>query len=464
MISALLLALLASTDPCAPASPLPPDAATAQVYREIGDGHRQAGELHLAAIAYREALRRAPQDAALQRSLEAVCRPSPSAFEQGQAKLQRGDLLGAVPLLEQARREGDASATLLEGIALFQLGREAQAQPLLAEAAGDPSLRNSAEFFLGLIALHQGDRTRAVALFDSARGDPALTNDALELRNLAQSEGRLHVSLLAQSLYDTNPTLLPTAAVQGGKGDVGFSLAGLLLYQPWGPSGPYARLSTVGTAQVSYSDFNFASGAGSLGWRTGKGGAFALGEYTFSYAALGQSPYLVAHQLFTQGQVAPGRWLLGATYSAQSRSFQTANAQPYSGWLQRAHGYVGYRFGDALLAFTGYRVTRDSVTLPELSYLEHAPWAELRLFLSPRARLVASGDYAWRGYDALDPQLAILRSDRVLEGSAAAELDLDDHFTVRFTAGGSHQRSNVPDFNFDAVTLGLGLQYTAGFF
>lgn len=468
MIPALLFALLATADPCVQASPLPPDLASAQAYREVGDAHLAAGEDALAAFAYREALRRTPDPAgksALTRSLEEACHPGPSAFERGQSKLAAGDLAGAAALFETARETTqEPAAALMEGVVLFQLGREVEARPLFEEAALDPAVEGSARFFLGLIALHRGDRDRARAFFDAARADPSLAQDALTLSELTRADGRLQLSLVAESRFDSNPSLLPAAAVQAGRADVGAQLLGLLLARPFGDSGPYARLSAVGALQASHEELDLAGGSAAAGWRQGAGSTFALGEYAFAGNTLDGAPYLLSHTLLAQGQLALGPWLLGASGHVQSRAFQPADAAPYSGWLERARGYAGRRLGERAVLLVGYRFTRDAVRLPELSYVEHAPWAELRFAFSPRVRLVVEADWAVRLYDGEDPLLGLTRSDHLLEGGLGAELDLTPRFTARLAASGTHQGSDAAAFDYDAVTVSLGLQYTAGFF
>lgn len=465
MIPALLLSLLAAADPCTQAPPLPPDPVAAQAYREVGDLHRANGELSLAMVAYRDALRRAPDDAALKEALEALCHPGPTPFEKAQALLARGDRKGALPLLEEARRGEDGeAAALLEGIALYELGEEAQARPLFEAAAQAPALEKSARLFLGLIALHQGERHAALDDFDAAGADPSLAEAAQRLRALTRADGKLQLSLLAESVADSNPALLPTAAVKAGSPDLGGEAVGLLLARPLGASGPYARLSGTASLQAEHSEFNLAGGAGALGWRQGRGDAFARGEYAFAGDALAGEPFVWTHTLLAQGQLAFSGWLVGGSYQAQRRDFQTAASRPYTGWLQQANGYLGKRLGSRVLALLGYRLGRDQVAEPSLSYVEHAPFAELRLFLGERLRLRLGGDWALRLYDAGDADLGLHRTDHALWGRVSAELDLTDALTARLTVAGTHQLSTAADFRYDAATASLGLQYTAGFF
>ncbi len=150
----------------------------------------------------------------------------------------------ALPLFAAARGRGnDRAIDLLEGISRYQLGEDARAVPLLESARADPALAESASFFLGLIALRRGDGDRASRLFDQAGHAMGLEDAARQLSRMAQLEGHLVLSALAEVVYDTNVALRPDGApttLPGPDGSVGLTL--MALVRPWGTPGPYARV------------------------------------------------------------------------------------------------------------------------------------------------------------------------------------------------------------------------------
>jgi tetratricopeptide (TPR) repeat protein len=117
----------------------------------------------------------------------------------------------------QAARKGDAgpSAALLEGICRHELGEEDEAAALLREAAAYPPHREEAQLYLGLVALRTGSSSEAAALFESASANPALEHAAADLARLARRDGRLVLSVFAESGWDSNVNLAPSGTPIG---------------------------------------------------------------------------------------------------------------------------------------------------------------------------------------------------------------------------------------------------------
>lgn len=466
MIPALLAAALLAADPCAIPPPLPADASTARVYQEVGESELAHGQVRSARIALAEALRRDPKNRALLEKYRRVCRMSGDPFARGLRLMHQGALRAAISAFERARAgpEG-ASATLLAGICHYQLGEDGPARSLLEKSARDSSLRSSARLFLGLIALRNGHEAEAATQLSAVREDPALGAVALELSDLARKQGRLMLSVLGESGYDSNVALLPDGSVTpGGAGDARFELAARFLARPLGPSGPFFRVGGILDRELTYSDYDLTGAAGALGYQLGSGGDFLLAEYQYAYRLLGGGPYLSAHRLLAQGQLEAGHLLLSAFYVAHLRSFLDPSVNDYSGALQRAGAGLGWRFGRAVVTRVGALAGRDGARSADLSWREVGPRLTFQFRLGPRVRARLDGRMLWRSYDAVDPTLGTARLDRILRVGALGEVDLDAHWTLRLGAELRRSDSSIPDFTYTELLASIGIHYAVGFF
>lgn len=99
-----------------------------------------------------------------------------------------GDSAGAIADLRRALsiKPDLAEARLDLGVALVNAGEYAEAEPLLEEAAREPSLRGNALLFLGIAKLRRGENAASLADFDQvAHSDPSLATTARYYRAVA---------------------------------------------------------------------------------------------------------------------------------------------------------------------------------------------------------------------------------------------------------------------------------------
>jgi tetratricopeptide (TPR) repeat protein len=483
MIEALLLSLAAAVDapdPCretGTAAVEPADPATAAIYRAVGDDERASGNAAAAQVAYREALRHDPNDAAARLGLEALCREGRRAaaeagvpsrqddFDRGVELMQQGDRAGAIAAFEAWRAlEPDAAAALLEGICRYELGDDRGARPLFEEARRAPKFAGTALFFLGLIAMHDDEDARAASLFSAAAGrDAGIASAAASLRRLARRDGRVVASALAESGFDSNVELAPDgSANRAGAGDAhGGGVAGLFL-RPVGSSGPYLRATGQYRKQLRLTSYDLGDAAAAVGLRVGRNRRSLNLEYAYDYLSLGGGPYLSRHRALALGRVSRGPFALLATYVARFETFLTQATEAYSGIRQDAEAAADWQLVSLLVVGLGYRIERDAVRDPALSYFEHGPIVALRFGLGGPARIAAEARLTLRDNDAFDPDLGARRQDTFVDGSVLGEYDVADNWTVRALLTGRRAFSNVPDFRYDKLTMALAIVYTVG--
>lgn len=459
-----LLALAAvHADPCAPLAPAGPDPAAARAYRAVGEGERARGAASTAAVAFRAAAERDPEDVASRAALARLCAESrEDPFARGVASLDAGDARGALQAFRAARDGGARSPALalLEGICHLELGQDREAEALLRAAESSPAHRDAARLFLGVLRLRVGDARGAAALLDKAADGRGLTRAAGELGRLARQDARFVVSLLVESGWDSNPTLEPASAP--AVEDDGFGgLAAAVLWRPRGATGPYVRGAGGFTQQLSVHELDFVAVDAAAGWQH-VGRSFSLAaEYDLGTRRLAGAPYLDAHRLLASAAVGR-RTTLSARYSARLERYAGPYAD-YSGTVHRAEVAVGVPLGRRARLVLGYEGTRDLARASDLSFLEHGPKAELRAAAGSRLRLGLRAGASVRRYDEAAAALEVLRDDVVLEGGAFAELDLRAGLTAHVTVRGVRARSSLDAFEYDKVVPTLGVLWVAGF-
>lgn len=460
------LALGAAPDPCAPppSAGAAPDAAAAAEYREVGDSERRAGSRDTATAAYRAALARDPADAHSRRALDEICAEErrDGAYERGVRLMDGGDRRGAVAEFERARAGGkDASAALLEGICLYELGEDVRADGLLRQAEQDPEHRETARFFRGLVALREGHGTRAASLLEASAADRTLGPVALDLARAARREGRLVLSVVSESGWDSNVDLTPSGAPQSSDGS--FGVMASTRFAPAGDTGPYLRATGLYREQFRYDALDMAGGSAAAGLQAGRGRHFLAGEAGYDYRSLGGSPYLSAPRLLGSGRLGfDGGASVGATYYARWELFLPRAYEAYSGLRHFGEVDLTWRIARRSTATVAWQVGRDVARDPTLSWWETGPRAAVRLALSRDVRVGADVSWAARQYDEPYPALGKARSDRVLDGSASLDWDLADRWTLRGSLGGRHALSNVSAYAYGKIVPTLGIAYTTG--
>jgi len=453
MTGLLLGLLVGAVDPCT--APIPPgegDPREAQLYVQVGDAERAGGNVGAAREAYRAALARAPGSLEARRGFDAVCAPGADPVQAGADALENGDPEAALRALANARGRGnDHAVDLLEGIARYQLGQDTLAVPLLESARVDPGMAESASFFLGLIALRRGDGDRASRLFDQAGRAVGLEDAARQLARMAQQEGHLVVSALAELVYDTNVALRPDAApttLPGPDGSAGLTLQGLL--RPWGTPGPYLRVEGQFSKQFTLSQLDLVGGAAALGFRLLGASGSLTGEYAYGYQALDGSGYLADQRVFLGGSLLTGMFLWGGAYAAHFEDYRPEALSDQSGVRQVLELDAGLLPGGGLRITGGYAGTWDAARVDPLSYLEHGPIVELVWAGGPWTFGVR-GALAWRGYLAPDPNYAdttyATREDTRYLATTWIDVALGARWSVRGTVRFLRVSSNVPDLN-----------------
>jgi hypothetical protein len=466
LAAALLAAAADPADPCPPVVPAAPDLAAAREYREVADSELARGARATAAVAYRAAAARDPGDVRSRAALARLCAEPPPAdpFAEGVAAMEADDPRRALRAFHAARGAAPPSpaAALLEGICHYDLGEDAEAEALLKIAEAAPAHRDAARVHLGLIRLRAGDGAAAAALFDAAGVRPSLSEVAGDLARLARREGRLVLSLLAESGWDSNVTLAPTEAVPGPEDDGAVGLAAAALWRPRGTSGPYLRGSAGLTEQLSLGAYDFGAYDAAAGWQARLRSLTLLGEYDLGARTLGGERYLFAQRLLASAILVRRGAVLSAAYSARFESYAQAY-RDYSGVLHRAELRLSFPVATALRAALAYGAARDLARASDLSYVEHGPRAELRIALGRRARVGLEGGASFREYDAASALAGTVRSDLVLDATALAELDLGAHLTLRAAVQGRRASSTLDALDYEKLVPSLGLLWMAGY-
>ncbi len=468
MIAPLLaaLTLAASSDPCAAVAPLPhPDPASAPLYREVGDSERAAGHREPALAAYRDALRNDPSDAKSRAALEGLCRAPAHAdpFQEGVQRMQAGQPREAIPFFERARAGGpDPSAALLEGICWYNLGDDEAAEPLLREAEARPEHREMASYYRGLVALRAGSSSEAARLFDVASADPTLEHLSSDLARVAHRDGKLVLSILAESGWDSNVSLAPGGTFGPTSASDGtYGVSATALYRILGPSGPYLRASGFLHDQFQLGAYDLKGVDGAVGWQVGRGDRGALAEYDLGYRTFGMNPFLTSHQLLGSGWFTAGGVVWTASWLGRFESYDSGFS-PFSGFFQHGELRATFPLGARVLAGLAYGLGHDSTQQSVLDFTEHGPGALLRFGLTPRLRLGVDAAFTFRQYGAYDPTLSAQRSDQYLDGAAFTEYDLSNHLMARVALTGREAFSNVDAFAYTKIVPTVGLAWIGG--
>jgi len=464
MIAAFVASVvLGAADPCVPVEPAAAaDPVAAATYRAVAETEAAKGSPGTAILAYRNAAALDPRDRASRRALEGYCSEGRRAdpFQDGMAKMDAGDLRGAIADFRAARgRSDDPSVALLEGICHYELGEDRDAEPLLVAAERSPEDSHLAKFYLGLLALRDGSASRAASLFDAASASPGISPLASDLARLARSEGRWALTLAAGSGWDSNVNLAPPGAPPAREADglYAFSATGLL--RPWGSEGPYLRAQGLLNRQFQLGAYDVAGGDLASGWQLRGERWSGLAEYDFSYRTFGGSPFLSSHRLLASAWAVVGDFTLGATYFARFESYADGFS-PFSGTVQAGEVRTSFGLGARARLALAYSFARDAAQRSILSYLEHGPRAELRIVMARGVRLGVDVAATFRGYDVFDTTLGAQRADTYLDSGALAEWDLSRAWTAQLGLRGRYALSNVPGFEYAKVVPMAGLLYT----
>jgi tetratricopeptide (TPR) repeat protein len=464
----MALALAVAPNPCDPvelASRADPVASAA--YRKVGDDEQAAGARDTAVAAYRMAASLDASDEGSRTALRRLCvMPAPDdadPFRRGLELMDRGELRAAVAELQKAQAgHPDASAALLEGVCLYRLDDDEAAEPALRLAESDPEVRDSARFYLGLIALRRGDSSTSAFLFDQLSASSGYGPVAADMALIARRSGRFSVSALASVGWNSNLTLAPSGYATSGASDGFASIAASGLWRPAGESGPYLRVSGAYQQQFNLTAFDIGSASGAVGWQLGHADRAIVAEYAYAFSALSGAPYLSSNRLLASGWLTWGSFTLTGTYLVRFESYQSIY-EPFSGTLQWAEARGAWWLGSFARLGISYRLGADAVQANYLSWLEHGPHADFFAQLGRSLRIGLDASLGFRTYGAVAPGPGVVRSDTYLGGAALAEYDLGNHWTVQATLGARKAYSNLPQFSYFAFVPSVGIAYLAGF-
>jgi tetratricopeptide (TPR) repeat protein len=435
----LLAALLAQAGLCGPVVPdAVADPEGARAYREVAEAEEASGARETALVAWREVLRRDPDDARARQALATLCAAPP---------------------------EDTAAAALLDGLARFERGERPTATAAFRTALAAPELVDTASYFLGLLALEEGRGPEAAAFFDAAARSPdaALARRAEVLRQVARREGRLALQVRLGGEYDSNVDLVPDETRRrGGSADgVGTALAELR-WRPLGARGLFAHLSGHVRRHQQWGQFDLAGASGALGWAHPSAALRLSAEYTFEGLVLGSAPYLWTHRAQVAAQVPWGPLVLEAGVGLRRKDFADSAYAGYSGWHQAAWLEALWQPLEALTLSAGWREELLAAREPHLGYLEHGPRVQGSLSLSPRLRLLGEVGRTWRRHRARDAVLEVRREDGALDVDAGLEWDVGAHWSLQATLGWRRASSNVPELSHARWVGGLGLVWARG--
>ena len=466
MIAALVAALsLGAVDPCEAVPPAAaPDPGASAAYRAVAEGEAARGARDTAIVAFRSAAALDPNDRASRAALRRYCSAAPpaNAFQDGLAKMDAGDLRGAIADFGAARAHGDdPSIALLEGICHYELGEDAAAEPLLDAARASPEDADLANLYLGLLALREGSASKAATLFDAATASASIAPVASDLARLARSDARWALTLAASSGWDSNVNLAPAHTSPAREADGLYALAATGVVRPWGSGGPYLRAQGLLDRQLNLEAYDVAGGDLAGGWQVRGNRWSGLAEYDLAYRTFGGSPFLTSQRLLASALTAVGDVTLGATYLARFESY-AGGYSPFSGTVQAGEVRSSFGVGSRARLALAYAFARDAARLSILSYLEQGPRAELRIAASPRARLGVDLGGTLRRYDVFDPTLGARRSDTYLDAAAFAEWDTWPGWTATVGLHGREALSNVAGFRYGKLVPTIGLAYTFG--
>jgi tetratricopeptide (TPR) repeat protein len=453
----LLFVALGAPDCALPAPAGAADPEGARAYLEVGDEERDRGSEEAAFQAYREALRRDPSSAGARARVLEMC---------AVAAVEEGRHVDAAKLLEPLYRERpEPSTALMYGIALYELGEDRKARPLLEEAARNPSIREAATLFLGLLLLRAGDAEAAATLFDqvNAGSRPELTLAAQDLSALARRESRLAVSATLDTGYDNNVDQAPDRTVVTGlSGDVLYGARASALLRPTGERGLQATASLGYRDQLEIDGFDLLWAAGALGHTWGAGARLLRIEYAYDHLWLGGRPFLSAHQLSAAGRVELGAMELSGSYAARLEAFLPSTVQHYSGLVQDAAVGLGLALGGWAVLAAGYRGQLDQSVEPWAGWREHGPRLQLMARLGG-ARAGLQGEITFRRYLAPDlPPHSFLREDLYLDAELSLESDVSREVTLFVEVGARKAFSNESLLEYTRFAGRAGLIYTTG--
>ena len=245
MIAPLLALALAAVDPCAPVQPVPPDPVTAQAYREVADAELAAD--HATAPRRRTETRSraiprtrppAPRcSGSAPRTALIHSRTGSGVWTRRTSPAPRARSRPRSPRTGTPRRRSSAASRATSSATTRRRSGSC------ARPSENPAHREEARFYLGLLAPARRRRRAGVVAPRGRRHEPrAREPRARFLARLARRDGRLILSLVAESGWDSNVNLGPGGPEgPAAQSDGTAALSASILWRPSGARGPYLR-------------------------------------------------------------------------------------------------------------------------------------------------------------------------------------------------------------------------------
>jgi hypothetical protein len=423
-------------DLCTEVAPAPADPADAAAYAQTGDDARAAGDLRIAAIAYRKATALGDQHA--KEALAELCRADAepgdeNALQTAIGLVGRGELGAARRLLERIVANGTSSAA-------------------------------GAQFFLGVIALRRHDGGEAATHFEAASRDPAYAESAENMLRLAHRAGRVEANLFLGAEVDTNPQLVPDTPPPGATTappvtDEDAMAAVTVTARPW--RWLVLRDSVVSRTQRTQRELDFFGENAQASVELDAGPDHVAIRYDLDYDVLAGAPYLTAHRATAGYRRELGGCDVTASYSLRRRDFWGTQEQPFTGWVHMADaGAIVHATPsvDIDARLTGWReLTVD----PLFSDVAGGASAAIHARPAGRVRLDVTAASWYAHYDGAEPD-GELRRDVHAEGGADLEVDLGDHVVAVASVTAAYNESTIDDFDYWKLVARLGIALLLG--
>lgn len=426
-------------DLCATAAaPAPHDPEDAANYVRVGDDARAAGDVRIAATAYRAALARDPDEPHARAALAELCRAD-------SADPDTENLLAAIA----AYTRGDLDVARAALRTLVQAGASTSA---------------GAHFFLGLIALGNHAGGEAVRELEASRVDPTYATLSREVLRLAHRDGRLSAVALVAAELDTNPQLVPDTPPSGATTGPRASDEDLLAIATatMRPTRWFALRDVVlSRTQRTLRSLDYFNNTLQAGLELDGHADHLAIRYELDDALLGGDAYLVANRGSIAYRRELGSLALVGSYALRRRDYQQLAVAPFDGWGH--NGDVGaIVHATSSLDLEGRIVAaRDLTRDAEFSDVTLGGQLAVRARVGSRTRIsaVAAG---WSArYDAAQPD-GLERRDTHGEAGIDVEVDLGNHWIAVCGTSAVVNESTIEDFDYWKLVLRCGPAFAIG--
>jgi hypothetical protein len=422
----------------APDVAIAPDPVDSAAYAQAGDDARAAGDIRIAAIAYRKAVALDATNAHAKQAFAELCRddaapPDDAALMAAIAKFRAGDL--------------DAASAALTAIA----------------SRGGPSAAG-AHFFLGLIALRRHDGPSAATELELARLDREYAEAAAPMLRLAHRDGVVAALIVVEPEIDTNPQLLPDTPPPGAttgprQTDEDLLIVANATVRPtrW----LVLRDILAWRDQRELSSLDFLAETAQAGVELEDRANHGAIRYDLDDDLLAGSAYLIAHRGTATFRRDFGAISVSTSYSLRRRNYKQAAQVDFTGWVHAVDTAVTLHASPQLDVDLRLLGTRELTADREFSDFAGGIQVGVRARPDPRVRLNATATLSYARYDAAEPD-GELRRDSHAEATADVEVDLGDHVIALAGASIARNDSTVDDFRFWKLVARAGIAIALG--